>query len=325
MTRAQLVKHIRERLKNEYELEVSKEVINAVLSSEEEEVYMAVAENDEIKYSWGTIYGISKPPVRVAGKFSEIKSIKDNYGYSTWKNGYPQVKWSSVMKVYEIRPPEEYFESKEVRYTTEAREFRKAAGLPEIEEYKDFPEEKILEYCAKADEVRFSKLNSREKANKRRDNKHNRLKVKAMHEYWKRTNYTPMGADITWTGKQLDTVDCYLAAKLPEVTSPVDKLEIVRCARDIGEWKNEAQNHPELDELEAQFKKEIEEQGLTEIPHVKREYDGNTFTLKYKGQENPWGVLNVSSSVELARLRRERAEREFQEMLNNNSEKDEKE
>jgi len=324
MTRPELVKHIRERLKVEYELEASRELVNAILSIEEDEIYTIVALNDNFKYLWGTISGVSKPPKKVAGKFSEIKSVKDNFGYSTWKDGYPKIKWSNIMKVYDIHPPEDYFALPENRYTTEARIFRQDAGLPEIPEYENLSEAKIQEYCKRADALKVNKMTATERRNKQRDDKYNKLKTLAIQDYWIKTNYTPMGAtDKNWTGEQVDTVDCYLSCHLPESDNPVDKLETVRIARDIGEWKNEAQNHPELDELEAQFLKEIEELNLTPINHVKKEFKENAFTLKYKGEEDPWGIMNVSTQAE---LKRKRVAKEEQELLNDiNSEKKEKE
>ena len=171
------------------------------------EVYAAIASNDGYRYVWGTVYGISKPPEKVRGNFSEIKSIVDNHGYSTWKDGYPQIQWSRVSKVYEIKPPEDYFALEENRYTTAARRFRKDAGLPEIPEYENLPEEKILEFCEKADKMHLDKLTYQKRRNKIRSAESNRIKVLAVQEYWRKTGYIPYGAtDENWDGQQVDGI-----------------------------------------------------------------------------------------------------------------------
>lgn len=106
--------------------------------------------------------------------------------------------------------------------------------------------------------------------------------------------------------------------------NPVDKLEVVRSARDVAEYYNKLDKHPELDELEQQFLKEIEEQGLTQKIHEKKVIENGDFTLKFKGQENPWNLLDVSTYTELKRKRNERDERLLKEEIEkaNNSEKE---
>lgn len=183
VSQAEMVKHIRNRLKNEYELDASRELVKAVLEIFDDEIYMLIAENKVYNCLWGKIGGKSKPPVKVCGKFSEIKSVRDNFGYSTWKNGFPYIEWSKVMKVYDIYPPEDYFALPENRYTTAARTFRKDANMPEIPEFENLSEEKILEICAKADQLQINKLTSRQRANKMRDDKYNKIKVLATQDY----------------------------------------------------------------------------------------------------------------------------------------------
>ena len=139
MTRPQFYKEIAERSG------ISKDVVAAVIAEEENLVYEIMATCDSIKYIWGTISGIEKPPRRIGGMYREIEAVKKNSGWSNWKKGYPSVKWSKVSKVCDNYPPQEYFELPEKRYTTMARTFRKEAGLPEIPEYEGLTEKKIQE------------------------------------------------------------------------------------------------------------------------------------------------------------------------------------
>lgn len=323
LTKPEMVKRIKQRLKNDYSIEASKNLISKILEVFDDEIYMVIAEERCYKFLWGYIGGKSKPPTKVSGLFAEIKSIKDNYGYSNWKKGYPWVDWANVTKIYDIYPPQDYFELPEIRYTTAARTFRKDAGLPEIPEYADLEESKILEYCKKADKINLDKLTSKQRKNKQRDDKFNKLKTLAMQDYWKKTNYTPMGAtDKNWDGDNIDSVDRYLINNLPKAKNLTEKLETVLIAQEIGEWKNEIKDHPELEEIISRIKEELKEAGIEPLPYVKKEFKKHIFDLKYNGQDDPWGLKNVSVSAELHRKRVEKEERELLEALNNEKNKD---
>ena len=312
MTEAEMARRIQSRLKVEDDIKIERETIKKILRIEEDEVYTAIASNDGYRYVWGTVYGISKPPEKVRGNFSEIKSVVDNHGYSPWKDGYPKIKWARCAKVYEIKPPEDYFALEENRYTTAARRFRKDAGLPEIPEYENLPEEKIQEFCEKADKMSLDRLPYQIRRNKTRSKESNKIKTLAVQEYWRKTNYIPYGAtDENWDGEQVDGVEIYLANTMVDANSPVDKLDIILTAREIAEYKGKLDKHPELDELEARYRKQIEEAGLQPKEHVPIKIKPTKFTLTYKGNSNPWGIENISVGEELHKKRMERDKQEF--------------
>ena len=290
MTRAQFCKEIAERSG------IPKDTVAAVIAEEENLVYEIMATCDSIRYIWGTISGVEKAPRRIGGMYREIEAVKKNSGWSNWKQGYPQVKWTKVSKVCDSRPPAEYFEQAEKRYTTMARTFRKEAGLPEIPEYKGLSEEKIQEICKRADEVELNSLTVEQRFNKERDKKHNAKKKLAMIDYWEKIGYVPQGVvyseelgDLNYTGKQRDTIDHYLETRLADAKTLPEKLDVVLTAIDIAEYKGIVDNHPELNELRESFNKEIKEQGLTPLRHIKKKYAEGRFTLKYNGEDDPWG------------------------------------
>ena len=96
MTIKQLAKNIRTRLQNENNIDVPQSTIEAMLSIEEDEVYMVIANEDELKFVWGTIYGEERPPKRIGGKFAEYQTIIENYGYSSWKK--------AILKLSGVKP-----------------------------------------------------------------------------------------------------------------------------------------------------------------------------------------------------------------------------
>ena len=314
MTRAQFCKEIAERSG------IPKDTVAAVIAEEENLVYEIMATCDSIRYIWGTISGVERVPRRIGGMYREIDAVKKNFGWSNWKQGYPNVKWTKVAKVCDVRPPAEYFEQTEKRYTTMARTFRKEAGLPEIPEYEGLSEEKIQEICKKADEVELNSLTVEQRFNKERDKKHNAKKKLAMIDYWKKIGYIPQGVvyseelgDLNYTGKQRDTIDHYLDSRLQEAKTLPEKLEIVLTAQDLAEYKDILGIHPELYELEKQFRKEIEKQGLKPLKHTKKNYAPSRFTLKYNGEDDPWG-FNKNTFTPFPDQREEEKKRQMEQI-----------
>lgn len=314
MTRPQFVKEIAERSG------ISQDAVSKVIAEEENLVYEIMATCDFIKYIWGTVQGIEKPPKRIGGMYRELDAVRRNGGWSNWKKGYPSVKWSRVSKVCDNRPPAEYFEQTEQRYTSLARAFRKEVGLPEIPEYEGLSEEKIAEICKKADNVEYSKLTVKQRRAIERDKKYNTKKKLAMIDYWEKIGYIPQGAvyitdlgDQNYTGKQRDTIDHYLETRVRDAKTLPEKLDAVLTARDIAEYRDIVSLHPELDELEAKFRKEIEEQGLKPLEHVKKEYERWKFGLKYCGEVDPWGYAKLYA--DRIKERAKAAEEEFEQAI----------
>jgi len=104
-------------------------------------VYEAIAVNDSVNYIYGKIYGKEKEPKKVTGLYADYLSVRNNYGYSTYKTGYPDIKWTNESKECEEHSPKWYFELPEVKYTSKARKFRQDAGLPEIPEFSGMDNE----------------------------------------------------------------------------------------------------------------------------------------------------------------------------------------
>lgn len=99
MTRAKFCKELAERTG------IPKKTIQEVIEAEENLVYEIMATCDSIKYIWGTVSGIEKPPKKIGGTVLENKNIWDNKGWSAWKIGYPNIKWSTASKICEKKTP----------------------------------------------------------------------------------------------------------------------------------------------------------------------------------------------------------------------------
>lgn len=152
MTRNKLVKIIAE------ETGYEKEEVANILESFEYKILDCIATEENLQFAFGTFSGITKDPKKITGFYADFQKVKDLEGWCQAKIGYPQFKFSKeALYCLKIRP-REFFESPENRYTTLARTFRKDVGIPEIEEYKGLPEEKIEELCKQADVQKYGEI-----------------------------------------------------------------------------------------------------------------------------------------------------------------------
>lgn len=296
MTRKQLIKHIQTRLENEKGLKISKEVVAAIIEIEEDEVYMCIANEDRVNFSWGAVYGEERPPKRVGGKFAEYQTVIENHGYSSWKRGFPRIRWSRAALIDDAHSAQEYFELPEHRYTTKAREFRKIAKLPEIPEYEDLKEEEILELCKKADKIEFDNLPEHKKHRVRADDKSNLAKNIGSALYWEKYGIKPYHSfGKYYKGEQRDGITdyldkCFYAENL-ELTLP-QRLEIIRRALDMMEYKHLEDIHGKrLRKLEEELVDAVEEEGLDELPHNKIMPTISDLGRLRKGDSDYWGYL----------------------------------
>lgn len=320
MTENQLATNIKKRLKEEQGIDVDKKVIKEILRIESDEIYMVIATCDSYKYSWGKVYGIEKPPMRISGKYAELKTVIDNYGYSSWKLGYPKVKWAPQTKVCNIKPPEEYFEQPSIRYTTAARNFRKQAGFPELPEFDGLTEKKIKAICKKADDLYMDSLPTYERMRKKADTKQAMISSQAHYDYWEKTGHIPMGTiSSLWDGIKMDSVMYYLAESLYDGIPIVEEYEIVLNAIDLDDWKYNGR-HKRLKEVAEDLKKEMEENGIEPLPHITKLFNAHAnrgLKVKYMDEDDPWGLKDVPKGVALKNMRLERQKREIEEMIAN--------
>ena len=134
----------------------------ALYEAHEDLVMEIIATEDEIKFTWGRIFGFFKEPQKIHGMFAELPSVKARDGWSLAKSGMPGIEWSKEAKQYTpIDPTELYCEWNEAKFTSRARSYRKDRNLPEIPEYDGLPEKMIVSLMEKADEKRYGKKTSR--------------------------------------------------------------------------------------------------------------------------------------------------------------------
>lgn len=291
MTRKQLAKNIRTRLQNENNIDVPQSTIEAMITILEDEMYMVIANEDELKFVWGTIYGEERPPKRIGGKFAEYQTIIENYGYSSWKKGYPKIKWSKAALVNDSHPAVDYFSLPEHRYTTKAREFRKIANLPEIPEYENLSEEEITELCKRADKREFEALPPRRKYRKRADDQSNMVKKIGSAMFWEANNIKPFYSfGEYYKGEQRDGVTDFLDICYSDDLDAPHKLDVIRSAIDMMKYKKLEEKHAYLYEMEKNLVEEVKANGLTEIEHATVIPDPYQLRRNYMGVKDAWSL-----------------------------------
>lgn len=312
MTRTRLAINIRNKLKEEG-IDVSKDTIEKIIEIEEDEIYMLIATNDFMQYSWGKIGGTSKAPVKISGNFTKNSVVRANHGWSSWRvAGVPYIEWSKAAKVPEKDTAEHYFELEPQRYSTPARQFRKDAGLPEIPEFQGLDEEKILEICKKTDDLIFSQLPKKKQRNKLKDDRNNAKKKKGLLLYWKENpDDIPMyPTNPEYTGPTRDEIDSYIKKHIDiDNIGLQEKLDEVRNAIDFAIEIEAINKHMDLYELEKELQNEIIKNGLTEIPHVKKEFQGIA-TSKYKGVD----FVESRVALEKSKADAEKARKDMQKL-----------
>lgn len=296
MTRQQMNKEIRLRLKEDEGVVLDRETVDKFLDIEEDIIYEIIATCDQYKFLWGTISGYEKFPYKITGKHSELNSVKLNGGYSNWKIGMPKISWSNLAKMCDMKKPEEYFTQPWVKYTSFARKYRKDAGKDEIDEYKDLSEEKIQELCQKADEQWKSVLTRAQKKNIKKEHKSNTQKTIATHLLWEQNGYKPMGVQTgenEYKGEQRDTVDHFMSVFYKEDDTLQNRLETVLDAMDIRAIKVNIGEHLELEELRDQILKEMEEKGEKPIVHINKQALNQTAKRPqdYRNEKLSWSFM----------------------------------
>lgn len=141
---------------------VDKKDVVKVIKAFEEQVMDIIANNDSISLLFGEIRGITKPPWRITGYYRVLSKPTKRNGWTVAKGGWPEIEWSKQAKYYTPIDAKEYFEWPENRYTSKARLFRQENDIPEISEYENLPEEKIVELCKKADRLQKGEMTEME-------------------------------------------------------------------------------------------------------------------------------------------------------------------
>lgn len=154
---------------------VDKKDVVKVVKALEEQIMDVIASEDELSFLFGTIRGITKPPWRITGYYRVLSKPTKRNGWTVAKGGWPEIEWSKQAKYYTPIDAKEYFERPENKYTSKARLFRQENDIPEISEYADLPEEKVVELCKKADRLQKGEMGEFEEKSYYR---HERLKEK---------------------------------------------------------------------------------------------------------------------------------------------------
>ncbi len=299
MTRNRLIINIQQRLKSENNIELPKETIGAMINILEDEIYMVIANEDELSFVWGRIYGEERAPRKISGKYAEFASVIQNEGYAKWKRGYPKVKWSKAALINDSHPAREYFELPEHRYTTKAREFRKHTNTPEIPEYAELTEEEIVALCKKADKIEFEALPKKKQFRKKCDDQSNMVKKIGSAMYWESNDVKPYHSlGEFYKGEQRDGVTDYLDHCYHEDMTLPEKLEIIRRAIDIAQVRALEDRHPNLKQYEAELVEQVKKAGLKEMEHSYVVPDAWGYRLTYNGETDPWNLEEQRKGAE---------------------------
>lgn len=136
-----------------------------------------IATEDSIEFSFAKIWGYTKRPWKITGRYRGFSALEKNNFWSDAKIGQPKCEFTKEAKDYLAMHPQDYFNMPEHRYTTLARQFRQDNNIPEIPEYQDLPEEKIIELCEKADRIEFGNVDSKTASYKYRYRKNSKKLV----------------------------------------------------------------------------------------------------------------------------------------------------
>lgn len=193
----------------------------------------------------------------------------------TWidcKHGFPVIKWSSRMLDCETTSAEEYFSLPENKLTENAYRFRLDKKLEEIEELKDLtPEERRIIF-EEMDELEDETGTYLELSRKRDKLRYRTSTYSVLYKYYVSLGYIP--TNLLYERNRgyyfHDNVDRYLQTTFNLAKTLPEKLDEVLYAQDLAVANDIKDKHIELWELEEKLRREIKENGLEPLPHMKR-------------------------------------------------------
>ena len=127
-------------------------------------VMQHISMEDHMNLGFGIVGGKTALPVRKTRSYqTNVPNLTDSEkGYTNAKTGVPYIAWNDELRRgKKIHPSVIYIENVPMKYTTKAYWYRVECGYPEIPEYEGLPESRILELCAKADEIVFGKMSQK--------------------------------------------------------------------------------------------------------------------------------------------------------------------
>lgn len=200
---------------------IERELAEDVFDAFNDIIMEIIATEDYVQLTWARVEGYCKEPVKIHGYYSETDTAKANRGWSWAKCGFPKITFTNQAKDCTVVSPEEYFNDWiENRYTTKASEFRKDAGLPEIEEYAILTESQIKKVQKLADEKRYGKKTKKQQLEDAR---------------WRQAN--ARSALIRAHIRKMDYIEQKVAEGVPrEVAEKVPLAVIMK--EDRKEWRN---------------------------------------------------------------------------------------
>lgn len=142
---------------------IERDLAEKVFDAFNDTILEIIATEDFITLPWARVEGYCREPRKIYGYYSQSDTARANHGWSWAKCGYPKVTLTKLAKDCTNVSPEEYFnEWVENKYTSKAREFRKDAGLPELEEFGYLTEKQIERVNKVADAKRYGKKTKKE-------------------------------------------------------------------------------------------------------------------------------------------------------------------
>ena len=165
-----------------YDSSITRSQVNALCRAYTECVKAVIDQNTSADINWATVGGEIRKPRLITGVLATRKKAHGEPVFSTAISGKPYCTFSRKMQDgSSFMTADEYYSQPLLKFTTEARLYRKLSHINELPEFAGYSEEQINNITAKADKQYFATLSKSEVAK-------NRKRLKDMSQNFARTH-----------------------------------------------------------------------------------------------------------------------------------------
>lgn len=152
-----------------YDSSITRPQVNALLRAYSECVKAVIDQNTSVDLNWATVGGETRKPRLITGVLLTRKEAQGEPVFSTAISGKPYCTFPrKLQEGSSFMTAEEYYNQPILKFTTEARLYRKLSHINELPEFAGYSEEQINNITAKADKQYFATLTKSEVAKSRK-------------------------------------------------------------------------------------------------------------------------------------------------------------
>lgn len=123
MTKYQFEKEIQNRIETDTDKKIDINDIKKIIEQSEDLIMELIATGDSVRFSWGTIGGMNREPVKLKGMAE--KTFADPYKYSFCRVGYPYCKFTRPARFCTLVPASEWFSDARNQYGKSWENYKK--------------------------------------------------------------------------------------------------------------------------------------------------------------------------------------------------------